>query len=100
MPDLQRAFSFVDCISSVEPGVRVRGSFTIPANGIEFPPSLVVEAVGQLAAWSAMAKLDFQRRPVAGIAGMVEFLNPIAPGQQLELAADLQSADAEAVAYN
>lgn len=94
-----RAFSFVDRIHSCEAGVRIRGCYGIPAGIEAFPASLVAEAVGQLAALSAMAAVDFQRRPVAGIAGGIELLGEVRPGQTLELAADLESADLEAVAY-
>jgi 3-hydroxymyristoyl/3-hydroxydecanoyl-(acyl carrier protein) dehydratase len=99
MDDSFRAFSFVDRILSCEAGVRIRGCYGIPAGIEDFPSSLVAEAVGQLAAWSAMATVDFQRRPVAGIAGGIELLGDVRPGQTLELAADLESADAEAVSY-
>ncbi|MBU6300293.1 MAG: hypothetical protein KGS60_01965 [Verrucomicrobia bacterium] len=94
-----RAFSFVDRISLLEPGVRVAGSWQIPPGLPRFPLSLVAEATGQLAAWSAMAAIDFSHRPVAGIAGRVELLGDAAPGQTLELSAELETADAEAVAY-
>ena len=49
-----RAFSFVDRITAFEPGVRISGKYTIPAGIAEFPLSLVAEATGQLAAWSAI----------------------------------------------
>lgn len=94
-----RAFSFVDRITSVQPGVRVRGIYQIPSGLESFSSSLVAEAVGQLAAWSAMAALDFKVRPVAGLAGRIELVAPVRPGQTLELAADLDSADADAVSY-
>jgi 3-hydroxymyristoyl/3-hydroxydecanoyl-(acyl carrier protein) dehydratase len=94
-----RAFTFVDRITSVQPGVRIRGHYTIPPGLDSFPASLVAEAVGQLAAWAAMAALDFKVRPVAGLAGGVEFLSPVRPGQRLELAAELESVEADAVAY-
>jgi 3-hydroxymyristoyl/3-hydroxydecanoyl-(acyl carrier protein) dehydratase len=99
MDESFRAFSFVDRILSCEAGVRIRGRYGIPAGIEAFPASLVAEAVGQLAALSAMAAVDFQRRPVAGIAGGIELLGEVRPGQTLELAADLESADLEAVAY-
>ena len=95
-----RAFSFVDRITSVEAGVRIRGHYTIPVGVDSFPAPLVTEAVGQLAAWCAMAALDFKCRPVAGIAGNIEMLSPVRPGQVLELAAELQTCDPQAVAYN
>lgn len=94
-----RAFTFVDRITSVQPGVRICGHYTIPPGLDSFPASLVAEAVGQLAAWSAMAALDFKVRPVAGLAGGVAFLSSVRPGQRLELSAELESAESDAVAY-
>ena len=101
-----RAFSFVDRITAIEPGVRISGSYTIPAALAEFPMShagfplsLVAEATGQLAAWSAMAKIDFSHRPVAGLAGRVELLREVRPGETLELSAELENADTSDVAY-
>jgi len=44
------AFTFVDRITSFEPGTAARGSFHIPADVGTFPLSLVAEATGQLAA--------------------------------------------------
>ena len=95
-----RAFSFVDRINSVKPGVSAQGTYAIPSALREFSGSLVAEAAGQLAAWAAMAAVDFKARPVAGIAGLVEMLAPVQPGQTLELSADLESVDAEAAAYS
>jgi 3-hydroxymyristoyl/3-hydroxydecanoyl-(acyl carrier protein) dehydratase len=94
-----RAFSFVDRITSVQPGVQIRGSYAIPPGLATFPASLVAESVGQLAAWAAMAAVNFERRPVAGLAGGIELLAAVRPGQALELAADLETVDREAVAY-
>src|SRR5438477_8033625 len=94
-----RAFSFVNRITSIKIGQQVRGTYQIPPGLSDFPVSLVTEAVGQLAAWSAMAAVDFKHRPVAGIAAKIEMLNSIKPGDELELAADLESVDAEAVSY-
>jgi 3-hydroxymyristoyl/3-hydroxydecanoyl-(acyl carrier protein) dehydratase len=93
------AFSFVDQIQVIQPGVRLRGTYAIPAAIPSFPAALVAEAIGQLAAMAAMAATDFKRRPVAGLAGSIEFLAPAQPGQVLELAAELESVDTEAVAY-
>ncbi len=94
-----RAFSFVDRITAIQPGVSVRGAYQIPAGITEFASSLVVEAIGQLAAWAAMAALDFKVRPVAGLAGKVEFLAAVYPGQTLELSAEIETADIDAVSY-
>jgi 3-hydroxymyristoyl/3-hydroxydecanoyl-(acyl carrier protein) dehydratase len=94
-----RAFSFVDRIHEIQPGVRIRGSYSIPASLATFSASLVAEAVGQLAAWAVMAALDFKCRPVAGLAASIELLAPVQPGQVLELAAELETVDSQAVAY-
>jgi 3-hydroxymyristoyl/3-hydroxydecanoyl-(acyl carrier protein) dehydratase len=93
------AFSFVDRITDIAPGVRVRGTFHVPARIREFPSSLVAEAVGQLAAWSSMAHLGFRRRPVAGLARDTRFLGMVRPGDTLELEADLESCTDDDVAY-
>ncbi len=94
-----RAFSFVDQVTEHEPGVAIRGRYAIPSGVESFPASLVAEAVGQLAAWAAMAAVDFTHRPVAGIAGLVEFLSSVRPGQMLDLSAELESVDTETVGY-
>src|SRR6266404_4320427 len=94
-----RAFSFVDRIVSLQERSRISGIYTIPTTVETFSGSLVAEAVGQLAAWAAMAAVDFQRRPVAGLAGRIDLLGVVRPGQTLELEAQLESVDAEAVAY-
>lgn len=100
MDERFRNFSFVDRITAVEPGVRARGSFKIPEGITDFPQSLAVEAAGQLAAWAAMAALDFQQRPVAGLAGKIELLDEPRPGQTLDLSATLHTCESDAVAYD
>lgn len=95
-----RAFSFVDRILSDDIGKSVTGSYTIPSGVADFPLSLVAEAIGQLAAWSSMAATGFEVRPVAGIAGRVEFPGMVKPGDVLELEATLVKADLEAVGYD
>lgn len=94
-----RAFSFVDRITSVQAGSRVCGTYQIPPGVGVFYRPLIAEAVGQLAAWAAMAAMEFKVRPVAGIAASVELLGEVRPGQTLELAADIESVDNEAVSY-
>src|SRR5277367_3020369 len=95
-----RAFSFVDRITSIQPGVRVHGIYHIPSGIDEFPIALAAEASGQLAAWMAMAALDFKVRPVAGIAPIIELLSPPRPGQTLELDAEIESLESDAFAYS
>ena len=51
-----RAFSFVDRILADETGKSISGRYAIPAGIADFPLSLVSEAIGQLAAWSSMAR--------------------------------------------
>ncbi|MEY2525686.1 MAG: hypothetical protein QOE73_457 [Verrucomicrobiota bacterium] len=94
-----RAYTFVDRITSIEDGMRIRGAYAIPADLALFPLPLLAESVGQLAAWAAMAAVNFERRPVAGIAGGIDLLAPAKPGETLELQAELESVDEEAVAY-
>lgn len=93
------AFSFVDRIAAVEPGVRASGRYAIPGHLPRFPACLVAEAIGQLAAWASMAKLGFRRRPVAGLAGETVFRGGVAPGDELELAVEIETCDEDAVAY-
>ena len=93
-----RNFSFVDRITRREGG-RVEGHFGVPL-GVHLPASLMAEAVGQLAAWSAMAQLDFAHRPVAGLASAVHYHALPHPGCTLQLQADIERWDAEAVAYS
>ncbi|MCB1204164.1 MAG: hypothetical protein KDN18_07880 [Verrucomicrobiae bacterium] len=95
-----RAFSFVDRILADETGKHISGRYAIPAEIGEFPLSLVSEAIGQLAAWSSMAATGFEVRPVAGIAGRVEFTGSVKPGDVLDLEATLVKADLEAVGYD
>jgi 3-hydroxymyristoyl/3-hydroxydecanoyl-(acyl carrier protein) dehydratase len=93
------AFTFVNRITGLQPGTSVRGSYFIPPHIGNFSQSLAGEAVGQLAAWAAMAAVNFKRRPVAGIAGKIELLSPVRPGQTLDLHVQLESIDEEAAAY-
>ena len=99
MDDHFRAFSFVDRIHPGTSGAHIRGSYHVPEGLTEFSSSLVAEAVGQLAAWAAMVAVDFRARPVAGIASRVKMSGTPRPGQTLELAADLESVDDEAIGY-
>ena len=94
------AYSFVDRIVEFEAGKHARGTFAIPAHLRAFPAALVAEAVGQLAAWAAMDRIDFRGRPVAGLATETRFLGDAKPGDTLTLTVDLTDCDDEAVAYD
>jgi 3-hydroxymyristoyl/3-hydroxydecanoyl-(acyl carrier protein) dehydratase len=93
------AFSFVDRICALEPGVHGAGRYAIPARLPRFAACLVAEAIGQLAAWVSMSKLEFRRRPVAGLAGETLFHGAAAPGDALDLAVAIETCDEDAVAY-
>jgi len=93
------AFSFVDRITAVDPGVQASARYAIPGHLPHFPASLVAEAIGQLAAWASMAALEFRRRPVAGLAGETVFRGGAAPGDALDLAVEIETCAADAVAY-
>ncbi len=99
MGDHFAAFSFVDRIVEYDAGRRARGRYAVPADIVAFPSCLVAEAVGQLAAWVAMAHVDFRGRPVAALANETRFRSAVAPGSTLELAVDIESCDEHAVAY-
>jgi 3-hydroxymyristoyl/3-hydroxydecanoyl-(acyl carrier protein) dehydratase len=99
MSDHFAAFSFVDRITAYEPGKRARATYHVPADVPSFPACLVAEATGQLAAWVAMAHVDFRARPVAALAGDTRFLGDVAPGDTLTLAVEIESCDDEAIAY-
>lgn len=100
MDDRFSAFSFVDRITEIQPGARGHGRFAVPAELPTFSSCLVAEAIGQLAAWVAMAHADFRRRPVAGLAGEVWIAGKIAPGGILDLGVEIESCDLDAVAYS
>jgi 3-hydroxymyristoyl/3-hydroxydecanoyl-(acyl carrier protein) dehydratase len=95
-----RAFTFVDRIVEIEPGARARGRYAVPAGIPRFPATLVAEAVGQLAAWTAMAHIGFRGRPVAALAGESRFLGNVAPGDVIDLAIEIESCSDEAVEYH
>ena len=99
MNDHFAAFSFVDRITDLEAGMRARGTFAVPENLAAFPACLVAEAVGQLAAWVAMSKIDFRGRPVAALATETIFHGDVVPGSRLELSVEIEALDDEAVAY-
>jgi 3-hydroxymyristoyl/3-hydroxydecanoyl-(acyl carrier protein) dehydratase len=93
------AFSFVDRITEFIDGSRARCFFWVPQGVQVFPSCLVAEAVGQLAAWVAMSKVDFRGRPVAALATETRFLGVVLPGDVLELAVEIEDCDDNMVAY-
>jgi 3-hydroxymyristoyl/3-hydroxydecanoyl-(acyl carrier protein) dehydratase len=117
-----RSFSFVDRITSMRNATHICGRYAIPSDVDEFPGALVSEAVAQLAAWAAMSALKFTHRPIAGLAGCIEFpagaplstrfalrepnssarswSTALRPHSVLELAANLEWVDTESVVYS
>src|SRR5580765_9026040 len=117
-----RAFSLVDRITSLQNATDICGRYAIPSDVDEFPVALVGEAVVQLAAWAAMSALKFTHRPIAGLAGCIQFSGgaelstpsalressstaqswrpALRPHGVLELTANLESVDTESVVYN
>ena len=91
-------FQFVERIVEIEPGRSARGRFTVPRSA-PFPACLVAEAVGQLAAWAAMAKVDFARRPVAALAAVGRFHGGHMPGGVLDVDVTLDTCDDAATTY-
>lgn len=79
--------------------MNASGVLAIPPELGYWSPCLVAEAVGQLAAWSAMAKANFQLRPLAGIAGEVRMGSDADPGAELDLRIVIEHSDEDAVAY-
>ena len=97
---LYAAYSFVDRIDRFDAGRRAHATFAIPGGIDAFPSCLVAEAVGQLAAWVAMDRIDFRGRPVAALATETRFRGDAHPGETLDLEVELQACDDDAVAYD
>lgn len=98
-PDHFAAYSFVDRIDAFEPGRAAHATFAVPPHLARFPACLVAEAVGQLAAWVSMERIDYRGRPVAALATETRFLDDAHPGATLELSVTIDQCDDEAVAY-
>ncbi len=93
------AFSFVDRITQFTPGKSAHGVFHVPAAVRAFPPCLVAEAVGQLAAWVSMEHIGYRGRPVAALAGETRFLGGVAPDDFIHLSVEIDDVDDDAVSY-
>lgn len=93
------AFTFCDRITEYVPARRARATFAVPGNLTGFSPCLTAEATGQLAAWVAMAHIDFRGRPVAALAHDVRMHSDVRPGETLTLEVDIEECDDSAVFY-
>jgi len=94
------AYSFVDRITELQPGRHAKGEFLVPARIARFPSTLLAEAAGQLAAWNAMACLEYKVRPVAGLAAEIRFGPDVQPGQRLDIEVSIESCELDAVSYS
>ena len=95
-------FLFVDHIEALDEH-GARGALDVATRGTELPPWLVLEAVGQLAAWVAMARTGFASRPVAALVGEA-ILDPsitcVRTDQAVVLEARLERIDGRAILYS
>jgi 3-hydroxymyristoyl/3-hydroxydecanoyl-(acyl carrier protein) dehydratase len=95
-------FLFVDRIDALDEH-RARGHLDLRPGHAALPPWLVLEAVGQLAAWVAMARTNFASRPVAALVGEAR-LGATAwretGGGSVELTVHLERLDGRAVLYS
>jgi len=71
-----------------------------PGGGLELSPSFLGEAIGQLAAWIAMSRSGFVRRPVAGLTAEAEALGRARAGDLVGLEVEIESLEEDAVSYN
>jgi 3-hydroxymyristoyl/3-hydroxydecanoyl-(acyl carrier protein) dehydratase len=92
------SFSFVDWITAIESD-RAHGMLRRAHGAPPLPPWLVIEAVGQLAAWIAMARSDFVSRPVAALVGEVR-LSGADEGGSVDLEARIDRLDGRAILYS
>ncbi len=65
-----------------------------------FVPSLVGEALGQLAAWHVMAANNFTLRPVAGVVACARLFRQAFVGETIQLESMIDSLDEQAVQYH
>ena len=65
-----------------------------------FIPSLIGEAIGQLAAWQVMHEQEFKRRPVAGVVAQACMHKPALLGDTLFLECEIDALDEVAVEYH
>ncbi len=91
-------FVFVDRIIAISAD-HARGELHWAADGPPVPEWLAIEAVGQLAAWIAIARCEFASRPVAALVGEVQLAHGADRGP-LALEARIDRLDGRAVLYS
>lgn len=103
-------FLLVDKILAFSPGESIQGIKQVTSNAyyvcsdeagrLQFIPSLIGEALGQLAAWNVMKWYDFTLRPVAGMVTSAVLLRPAYVGETLFLESFIDCLDDKAVQYH
>ena len=103
-------FLFVDRIMELSPAKLVRGIKHITRDDpflchddkgkLCFVPSLIGEALGQLAAWNIMVSNDFTQRPVAGLTARARLYRSAYVGETLLLESVIDHLDEAAVQYH
>ena len=93
------SFQLVDQITSILPGERAQGIYQPSLPTEVLPLGLLVEAVGQLASWTAMPQLKFEYRPVAASAGLVEVIRAPEAGAPVEIEVRVTSLRHQAISY-
>ncbi len=93
-------FLMVDKILELKKGEMATGvknlSFeecSLPGLGTtgKMPRTLILEGIGQLAAWLIMVTRDFEVRPIIASFGKVEFTGDAGPGDQMVIQVELKS---------
>lgn len=103
-------FLFVDRIMELSPAKLVRGIKHITRDDpylcydetgrLSFIPSLIGEALGQLAAWNIMVSNNFTQRPVAGLTARACLCRSVYVGETLLLESFIDHLDEAAVQYH
>lgn len=103
-------FLFVDRILELSAGEYARGIKHITADDaylyrderghVVFPPSLIGETLGQLAAWNVMLTHNFNMRPVAGVVASAQVYRSAYVGETLVLESYIDALDDTAVQYH
>ncbi|MDG1399604.1 MAG: hypothetical protein P8K76_04975 [Candidatus Binatia bacterium] len=93
------SFQLVDQITCIRPGERAEGIHRPSFPTEVLPLGLLVEAVGQLASWTAMPQLKFDYRPVAASAGLVEVFRVPRAGMPIEIEVKVTSIRHQAISY-
>jgi len=102
-------FFFVDTITSLSPGA-ITGRQTFGHHDLlRYPlsdgtsliaPSIVCEAIGQLASWYCLSHNEFSMRPVFLFAERIDILSEVRAGQTIDLFAEITSLNRDAFRFS